>query len=169
MNAKEELIDYINEALQMLTKASIVFPKEATVNIYHHRGIEQILDIGAMFINIVNRDYCKSYVVMLPGQNYPSHYHRIKRESFYVLFGDLEVNIENTKNSLGPGEMLHVERGQGHSFRTNHGVVFEEISTMYVPNDSVYMDDLIKKASYSQRRTTIDNEQWKEILTTWNQ
>ena len=155
---------YLDCSLNMLNTAHIVLPKKATVNIYHHLGVDNLYDTGAMFINIVNRDYCKSIVVMHPGQQYPLHYHRIKTESFYVLYGKLTVIVDGVSNDISPGEMLHIERGQDHSFSTAGGTIFEEISTMYVPNDSVYLDPKIASKTYTERRTTLKPEQWEEII-----
>lgn len=167
---QEQIIDeYIQKALNIFNSANIVLPNEATVNIYHHCGKEHINETGAMFINVVNRDYCKSYVVMLPHEEYPNHYHRIKTESFYVLYGDLHVIVDGEKTELAAGDMMHVERGQDHSFGSNGGVVFEEISTMYVPNDSIYLDAEIQHTTYDQRRTTIKAKDWKELRKEWIQ
>ncbi len=156
--------DYVENCLGLLKQARIVLPKEASVNIYHHKGILELQSTGAMFINIVNRDYCKSIVVMTPGQAYPNHYHNIKTESFYVLFGELDLVIDGKEYKVSPGELMNVERGQDHSFSTKAGTVFEEISTMYVPNDSVYTDEQIAKTGYSRRRTTLSLDEWKEII-----
>lgn len=155
---------FFNEAIERLKRSHIVLPKEAVAHIYHHMGIDRIYEVGAMFINVVNRDYCKSIVVMAPEQKYPVHYHRIKTESFYVLSGTLNVVVDGQMFVISPGEMLHVERGQDHSFFSHDGVVFEEISTKYVPNDSMYLDEVISRTGYAQRRTTISAEEWKERI-----
>lgn len=164
---KENLGEYVQDVLSVLEKANIVFPAKATVNVYHHCGVEYFTKMGAVFINIVNRSYCKSYVIMIPGQKYPKHYHKIKTESFYVLYGTLNVRLNDKMYQLKAGEMLHIERGQDHEFWTDTEVVFEEISTPYMPNDSFYADPNIGCASYAQRRTTISSEEWKEIYNEW--
>jgi len=161
---EKNLDEFVDYSLGLLKTAHIVLPKQAKVNIYHHKGTEKLMQVGAMFINVVNRDYCKSLVVMKDGQQYPSHYHRIKTESFYVLYGELIVTVDGVEHRIQPGEMLHIERGQDHSFSTETGTAFEEISTMYVPNDSVYLDESIAAKSYAERRTTLTAEQWKEII-----
>ena len=155
---------YVSDTLNLLRKASIVLPKKANANIYHHEGVEHVYQTGAMFINVVNRDYCKSIVVMQKKQSYPNHYHMIKTESMYVHYGELVVVIEDKKNRLQPGEIIHVERGQDHYFYTETGVVFEEISTMYMRNDSVYTDEFIRNEPYSFRRTVLNEKQWEEII-----
>ena len=160
-------VEYLKDAMIFFSKAGIVLPKDAVINIYHHNGADRIRETGAVFINIVNRDYCKSYIVMLQGQNYPCHYHKIKTESFYLLFGSLGVYIEEQEYLLEPGEMLHIERGQDHYNKTDTGAVFEEISTMYMPNDSVYIEQNIRETRYAQRKTSIRMDEWKEISRKW--
>lgn len=161
--------EMLHKALGVMRKAKIVFPRSAEVNIYHHCGIEKFEQTGAVFINIVNRDYCKSYVVMLPGQKYPCHYHKIKTESFYVLYGVLSVEADGNVYEMREGEMLHIERGTEHSFWSDTGTVFEEISTNYTRNDSFYLNEEIQKTSYAQRRTMLDPEEWKEVRKEWNE
>lgn len=155
------------DSLALFDKANIVLPKRARVYIYHHTGKQRIFDVGATFVNVVNRDFCKSYVIMLPNQRYPLHYHRIKSESFYVLSGELIVDVEREGFSLMPGELFNIERGQDHSFSTKTGVIFEEISTKYVMNDSVYLDHTIRESDYSIRRTVISEKEWMEVIKRW--
>ena len=137
---------------------------KATVNVYHHGGWDKVYQIGALFINVINKDYCKSFVVMQKNQDYPVHYHKIKSETFYVLYGELILTIDGKEIRLHPGEMESIERGQDHSFRTEIGVVFEEISTMYMPNDSIYVDEEIARNNYHLRRTTLTQEDWEEVI-----
>lgn len=163
----EKVIEYLQRAFSVLKNANIVFPTEATVNIYHHCGVQNFFKVGATFINIVNRDYCKSYVIMLPNQKYPCHFHKIKSETFYVLYGILNVKLNNKLYILQAGDMLNVERGEDHMFWSEGEVVFEEISTLYIPNDSFYTDPDIREVTYAQRRTTISPAEWKEICKQW--
>lgn len=158
---------FFEQALKLMQEANVTFPVEATANIYHHTGKDNINEVGALFLNVVNKEYCKSYVVMLPGQKYPNHYHKIKSESYYVLHNDLIVNVNGEEQILHEGEMTHVDRGDDHFFYSKNGVVFEELSTMYVPNDSIYLEESIKKTSYSERRTTLNPDEWKEFINIW--
>ena len=161
------LTEYLNSALNIFKNAGIVLPKNAAVNLYHHKGKNKIYETGALFVNIINRDYCKSFVVMLPGQNYPNHYHIQKTESCYVYYGDFFIELEGKIYNLSAGELINIDRRQSHSFGTKGGVLFEEISTTYVPNDSIYFDEKIKNASYAERRTTLTSEDWSEIISKW--
>ncbi len=158
------LTQYIEDSMALLRTANIVLPQRAKANVYHHAGVESIYRIGAMFINVVERDYCKSFVVMQAGQSYPSHFHRIKTESMYALYGVLTITIDGVEHILHPGEILHIERGQDHAFYTETGAVFEEISTTYILNDSVYLDAHIRQSPYTYRRTVINEQQWEVMI-----
>ena len=162
MNMDERLEHYLADCLDLLRRGGIVLPRQARVTFYHHEGLPELEKTGALFLNIVDRDYCKSYVVMKKGQRYPSHYHQIKTESFYMLWGQLRVELDGTEHRLEPGDLLSIERGQDHAFSTDTGAVFEEISTRYVPNDSVYLEERIRRAPYSFRRTVLTQQQWEE-------
>lgn len=166
-NKDKALKDFVNEFIAVFSDSGLTMPIETTVNVYHHCGIENIRKTGAVFMNVVNEVYCKSYVIMTLGQHYPDHYHRIKTESFFVHYGTLCVTVDEKEYVLKPGEILNIGRGQNHSFFTDTGTVFEELSTKYVPNDSVYIDEKIAKTTYAERRTTFDSEQWKEIVRKW--
>lgn len=155
--------DALKSALEVMDRAHLVLPKNSTFEIYHHYGYENFKKIGAVFLKVVNKEYCKSYVIMLGGQKYPPHYHKIKQETFYILYGDLTVVKENTPYMLFPGEMLDVERLEAHSFYTETGTVFEEISTTYLRNDSIYIDENIRKKLYNRRKTIVSYDEWEEM------
>lgn len=120
MKGKHKMNNEIYKALksvfEIIRAAHLVLPLQSTLEIYHHYGVERFNETGAVFINVVNKEYCKSYAVILPGQVYPTHYHKIKQETFYVLYGDLVVTRDGSRHTLRPGEMLDVERGKNIPF-----------------------------------------------------
>lgn len=130
---------------ELLLASGVVLPKRGEVKVYHHKGPENFKEVGAVFISVIQSDYCKFIVVMIEGQSYPVHYHRIKDESYFMLYGDLEVTIEEETSRLEKGDLISVPRRFTHSFATEHGCVFEEVSTAYLNNDSVYEDESIRK------------------------
>ena len=90
---------------------------------------------------------------MLPGQTYPEHKHFEKDETYFVVLGDLCVIVDGKTRVLKPGETLSVARDTIHAFRTESGVVFEEIATRYIPGDSRYVDEKITQSS--NRKTIV--------------
>lgn len=158
------LIDHLKNISELITSSQIVLKKDSVLEFYHHKGIDYFLETGAVFINIINQEYCKSYGILLKNQKYPNHFHRIKKETFFVLYGELLVTKDDSITKLLPGEMLTIERGENHFFHISKGAVFEEISTTYLLNDSVYQEESIKNTDYSQRKTKITLNKFREML-----
>ena len=161
MNNKE-IFGALCQVISLLKNAHQVIPQKCIFEIYHHYGSRQYEKVGAVFVKVVNREYCKSYAILLPGQRYPAHYHKIKQETFFVLYGDLFLTKEEQQFSLHPGEIVDVERLEEHSFYSEKGCVFEEISTTYMRNDSIYTDEKVYD-NYDNRKTIVTIERWKEI------
>ena len=141
----EEIKFLIKDKLKnFLLKSNVVLPIDAIAEINHHHGINKFFEYGAILVHLINKEYSKIMVIMFPGQRYPKHYHFKKKETYYILHGDLEVDIEGEKKILTPGEMLSVENSKEHSFSSKNGVIFEEIATTYIQGDSKYTDTVEK-------------------------
>ena len=93
---------------------------------------------------------------MLPNQKHPSHYHKLKEETFQILSGDMELVINDEVVNLSVGETYTVKRNDWHSFSTKNGLIFEEVSTTHYRNDSFYEDSKISELDPMQRKTILD-------------
>lgn len=155
--AGAEIKSAIHEVKALLNYAGVTLTEEFQVEYSHHYGISKFRDIGAVLISIINREYCKKIIVQLPNQSHPLHYHRLKEETFLVLYGELYSELNGTVRLTKPGETILVLPGVWHRFWTTTGVVFEEISTTHYSDDSVYQDDKINALSSNQRKTVVDH------------
>ncbi|MGN1119123.1 MAG: cupin domain-containing protein, partial [Oscillospiraceae bacterium] len=90
-------------------------------------------------------------------QNHPMHYHKVKEETFQVLYGDLECVIDGQTHNMKAGDIQTVLRNSPHSFSSKHGAVFEEVSTTHIKGDSYYEDPAIAKLDLIERKTIIEN------------
>ena len=151
------LKDAIHEVKALLNLAKVPQTSEFTVEYSHHYGVRNFRQVGAVLINVINREYCKKVLVQMPGQMHPMHFHPLKEETFLVLWGKLDVEVDGRHKTLERGDTMLVQPGVWHRFWTETGCVFEEISTKYLPNDSVYRDDAINKLSSAQRKTIVDH------------
>ena len=152
-----EIKTAIHEVKAMLNEARIVLNSEFEVEYSHHYGIQKFREIGAVIINCINRDYCKKIIIQLPGQSHPAHFHKRKEETFQILCGTLDVNIEGRLRSMKPGETCLVQPGVWHNFSTVDGCIFEEISTTHYNDDSFYKDKAINRMERSDRKTVVDH------------
>jgi len=142
-NTNEAVKKINSHVLEMLKNANIHIPNGAVSSISAHYGLEKFEEFGAVIIDILNREYCKKLIIMFPGQKHPSHTHKQKEETFHILQGDLQVMLDGVQHNLKTGDLLTVSRNQKHSFSSQSGVIFEEISTTHYKNDSFYEDETI--------------------------
>jgi N-acetylneuraminate synthase len=147
----------IHEVKALLNLAAIPLNSDFEVEYSHHHGLENFRETGAVLIKCVDRDYCKKIIVQLPGQTHPSHFHKSKEETFQILHGVLEVEIDKHRKTMRPGETCLVQPGVWHSFWTETGCVFEEVSSRDLPGDSVYAERRIAELERSERKTVVDH------------
>lgn len=144
----------VHDAKGMLYEAGIALGNDFEVELSHHYGIPHFRQYGAIIVNIINREYCKKYIIVLPGQQHPFHAHKIKEETFQVLYGDLDVQLEGgVEKHLHPGDMQTVLRGEMHAFSSKTGAIFEEVSTQHMKSDSYYKDPEIASLDPMERKT----------------
>jgi len=91
---------------------------------------------------------------------HPVHYHIKKEETFNVLYGNLIININGEEKEYKPGDIVTIERGVRHSFRSPTGAIFEEISTTSFPEDSYYDDERIRENKSRKTHMTF----WQDWL-----
>jgi N-acetylneuraminate synthase len=142
----------------MFSEAAVVIGDYQFIELSHHYGIKRFNKFGCILITIFNKSYCKKLVGVLPGQSHPSHRHIKKNESFHILSGELEISLNNIIYKLSEGDIIDVDRGTWHSFKSKLGCIFEEVSSKYIVGDSEYADRKINNLDPYERKTKI--EQW---------
>ncbi len=155
-NARELVGGIVQRVKEILNKSNVPIPPKVDLEISHHYGIERFDQSGLVMITIVNREYCKKMIIMLPGQSHPEQLHKQKEETFHILWGDVWIMLDGKEKLCKAGEVVVIERGVKHSFHSDRGVVIEEISSTHYVNDSFYSDAAIMK-----------NKSRKTLLTYW--
>ena len=141
----------------MLHKARIRVGKDSSIEFSHHYGLERFREFGAVIMNCINRKYCKKLIIQLPRQKHPYHFHKRKEETFQLLYGDMEVELEGKRIKPQVGDTILVRPGEWHKFHTLDGAIFEEVSTTHFDNDSFYEDERIARLPRQVRKTVIPN------------
>ncbi len=152
-NSEDTLFAIRESVLKFIKNTGIVIPTNAALEISHHYGIDSFYKFGSCMITVVNKDYCKKYIIMLPGQDHPDMYHKIKDETFFLLTGDLMLRLNDKEITLREGETCEIPPLAVHGFKSNNGAIIEEVSTKHTANDSFYVDDFINKNS--NRKTIV--------------
>lgn len=147
----------VHEVKALLNNANVELNSDFQLEFSHHYGMENFREVGALIINCINREYCKKIIVQLPGQRHPAHFHKRKEETFQVLYGVLESELDGQRRTLHPGQTALIQPGVWHRFWSDTGCVFEEVSTTHYNNDSVYNDRRINEMPRESRKTMAEN------------
>ncbi len=153
---REKIWKIAQQVRAMLSESHIVVPGGVDLEISHHYGIENFDKVGLTMMTIVNRGYCKKILVLLPGQSHPEQFHKVKEETFHVLFGDVHMSLDGIPRKCSAGDVVNIEPGVRHAFESHTGAVIEEISSTHHQSDSFYTDKKIN-----------DNPSRKTLLTYW--
>jgi len=156
------IFDILLQTKGMLNNAKIFIGSDSTIEISHHYGLERFREFGCVIVDCINRAYCKKLIVVLPRQKHPYHFHKRKEETFQLLYGDLEVEIDGERTPLKLGDKILVETGKWHKFHSLDGAIFEEVSTTHYNDDSFYEDERIALLAREQRKTELPN--WEAAL-----
>lgn len=154
---RSKILAIVKEVREMLIAAKLHLPNKLDFELSHHYGIDKFHECGATIINCINREYCKKLIILLPGQSHPSHYHKKKEETFQVLAGELFIDLGDGEKAYKPGDIVVVKREQSHSFRSDIGAIFEEVSTTHYKDDSFYAEADI-----------LQNKHRKTAMTFWS-
>jgi len=145
-------IEKIREKISYLIKKSkVVIKKQSRIEISHHYGLQLFYKFGMCMITILNSKYCKKLIFIFYKQKHPAQYHKVKQETFFVLYGKVKLEItKNKKKSikiLKEGDLVTLYPRDIHSFSglSKDGAVIEELSTKSNRADSFYLDTSINK------------------------
>ena len=144
---------FYEQVLAILEASGVTYPNHCDLELSHHYGIDRYEEFGLAMITVVNESYCKKLLVCLPNQKHPPQYHKLKKETFHVLWGDLILTIDNEARPLSVGDVLTIEPGQVHESISQNGAVIEEISSTHYRSDSFYVDEAIHRNA--QRKTFV--------------
>jgi sialic acid synthase SpsE/mannose-6-phosphate isomerase-like protein (cupin superfamily) len=156
IHTREKIYNIVQQIKLILEKGNVVVPGRADLEISHHFGIDKFGEIGCTIINVINREYCKKLIIVLPGQKHPEQFHKIKEETFVVLHGDVLIELDGVPKECKKGDIVTVDRGVRHIFSSKGGAIIEEISSTHFKDDSYYTDENILK-----------NKNRKTVLTYW--
>jgi sialic acid synthase SpsE/quercetin dioxygenase-like cupin family protein len=150
-DVRAKVLSIVTRVRAMLEQSKGVVPGEAELEISHHYGLDKFDQFGITMVTVVNRNYCKKLIVVLPGQKHPEQFHNQKEETFHVLHGELNLRLDDVEQTCGPGSVVTITPGMRHAFESPKGAVFEEISSTHFVDDSHYTDPAI--AGNSERKT----------------
>jgi sialic acid synthase SpsE/mannose-6-phosphate isomerase-like protein (cupin superfamily) len=169
-NLREEVLDIVKNTKDLILKSGIYLPSSCEMSISHQYGIDKFYQYGAILLDIINREYAKKIIISFPGQVHPFHHHDKKCETFFVLYGSLNLECRDMWGeglecrTINAGDSFTVEKGIVHQFSSIEGCVFEEISTTAYTDDSFYEDSQVGKNKNRKTKLTFYSRWLKEDL-----
>ena len=140
---RQTILNIVRDVRALIKKSKVQVPGQCELEISHHYGMERFRESGLTAITVVNRDYCKRLMVVLPGQKHPEQWHNQKNESYHILYGDVTVDLDGKQTTHKANDIVTIPHGLKHSFWTRNGTVIEEVSSCYAAADSWYTDESI--------------------------
>jgi len=128
------------------------------VDLSCHSGLNKFYLVGSYFIDSSSHPYIKKIIVMLHGQQHPSHKHIDRSELYSMISGDLTLTIDDKIISLKEGQQIVVDRNKYHEFSTINGAIFEEVSYVEDCKKTEYKNNKINKIDRSQRVIRIEEK-----------
>ena len=151
-----QVLHIVGEVKKMLKRSKVVVPGQCELEISHHYGIDNFSKFGSTVITVVNREYCKRVIVLLPGQSHPEQWHKQKDETYHILHGEIALTLDSKEQTKKANDVVVIPRGVKHGFATRTGTVIEEVSSSYSQDDSFYSDESI-----------VANKNRKTFVTYW--
>lgn len=102
-------------------------------------------------VRVNEPEYCSKWLTLWPGQECPTHYHKLKKETFFVLRGEVALVADDQPIMLKTGDRYTLRPGVRHSFGSSGGAVIEEVSThdessdSYFDNPAIVRDPVIEE------------------------
>ncbi|HVW20898.1 MAG TPA: N-acetylneuraminate synthase family protein [Opitutaceae bacterium] len=145
----------VRDVKALLKTSRTIVPAQLDLELSHHYGIERFREVGSAMITVINREYCKRLVLLLPGQRHPEHWHTVKDETFHLLYGEIELVLCGERRRCATNDVVVIPCGARHEFWSENGAVIEEISSTHTRNDSGYADESITRSP--SRKTYLTN------------
>ena len=145
VESRELVYKAVSQVKRILKASGAIVPSQCDLEISHHYGLENFEKFGSTILTVVNREYCKRVIVLIPGQAHPEQYHNQKDETYHILWGEITLALDGVERQCDTNEVIIIPKGVRHRFSTKTGVVIEEISSSYSQGDSHYTDAEIEK------------------------
>ena len=142
---QSEIDDARAESLAMLADAGITLGPGEEIEITDFgKGAYDSLGLG-LIIRLNEPEYASKWLTVAPGQVCPNHYHKIIKETFLIIKGEVKMVLNGEERLMTPGDACTFGPGTWHWFTSEHGAVIEEITTAQVPTDNYFEDELIER------------------------
>jgi mannose-6-phosphate isomerase-like protein (cupin superfamily) len=119
-------------------------PGQAIVLDFGLGHFDEIGEIEHWIANEVKEGYCGKFLFVHDGQTCPTHYHREKHETFFIVKGSVLMMLDGVERKMTEGDVLSVDRCRAHRFTGIGPALLLEIAKPCVVSDNYFDDRNIK-------------------------
>ena len=111
-----------------------------------HFGLHDFRVTGETEFWVANEEeagYCGKFLFVFDGQTCPYHQHVMKKETFFVLKGQVRMKVGEEERVLSEGDLLTMPPGVAHSFTGLGPALLLEVSMPSILQDNFFADKRI--------------------------
>jgi len=111
-----------------------------------HFGLDEFPRFGLTEFHLANSQefgYCGKLLFLFEDQCCPSHYHKVKHETFFVLKGKIEMTVDDRPQTMVQGDLLVMPTGKRHKFLGIEPSLIIEASMPSFSGDNFFDDKRI--------------------------
>ena len=104
-------------------------------------GLRDFWNIGEIEFWVANEaqaGYCGKFLFVFDGQTCPTHHHKEKLETFFMVKGTMKVVYAGETRKLKEGDVLRVETSVDHSFTGVGCALLLEVSKPSIIDDNYF-------------------------------
>ncbi len=113
-----------------------------------HFGKNDFDRIGETEFNVnnnVEQGYCGKFMFLFKGQTCPMHHHRKKHETFFIVKGRIEMELDGKTFTMEQGDTCIVDQRKKHRFTALVDSLVLESSKPDLVDDSIFDDPEINR------------------------
>ena len=113
-----------------------------------HFGLNDFYRIGETEFDINNnieQGYCGKFMFMFKGQTCPMHHHKKKHETFFIVKGEIEMELPEGKIIMTQGDHRPISQNTKHQFTAREDSLILESSRPDLVDDSIFDNERINK------------------------
>ncbi|MCM8820578.1 MAG: cupin domain-containing protein [Candidatus Omnitrophica bacterium] len=138
----KEKEDILKSALKVIKRWGMEMPYSFSPLVldFGYNDFKNTGHIEFIIANEIEEGYCGKFIFMFKGQKCPEHFHKRKHETFFVLRGNVLMEINGKPVVLKEGDVLPMERGKLHTFKAITDSLIIEVSQPSIRNDNFFSD-----------------------------
>ena len=127
-----------------MTSWGLAFPREMSVVL--HFGLNRFMELGVTEYSVADEPdhgYSGTLMFLFDGQRVPTHHHKKKHHTLYVVKGMVRVKMGDDERAMRHGDRVTIPPDTEHSLTGLGNALLLEVSNAALPKDSFFKNKAI--------------------------